>query len=852
MFKRIFTIFILAVMLAGLWVSPAFAAEAELLQETVLEEVAAEPAADIPPADDGMPIDELPAIENGATKEQAAPKLPDAAQLKALLGDISAYQLKTVKNPTFAVAHGEWTVLSLARYGSITKAFSQKYLGNLYAVLAEKNGVLSTTQYTDYSRVVLALSALGEDPSNVAGYNLLLPLADFDRVARQGVNGASWALIAIDSRQYALPKSVFKNNTTRSKLIAHIVDSQLKDGGFSLLSGASSGDADLTGMALIALAPYSSQKNVETAIARALDFLSAKQFKNGGWGLCESTAQVITALNTLGIKMDDPRFIKDGSTPYDGLMRHYIEDGSFSHTVGSSANPIATDQAMYALISYYRAESGMSALFDMSGTSVKPDDDIAEVKNAIDALPQNPGIADKGDVALLIDRLEKLPQFSGKAAYAKKLADMKTAIEKTEASVKQLDADIWNRLNPRNITLADAETVAALLITYESLSNADRTYVKNALSLLDAKAIVDALAQGIIPAKVFQNLRNEDSYSYSGSGYSISFKGSDIALPADMDAGIDAEAPSLLPALKNAYWISFAQQGTLPASVSIAMNVGAADGAYTLYRFTSGRLEKLGGASVSGGMLHFTTAHGGDFVLVSSARPATLQLGKKSGKPEKLEKNMFEQIKGQNVNLLIEGQTDSGYAYRLTFNGENINKALPFDPQINTGGENAEHIGLLAEDAFIMDFAHEGALPGKMLVEIETHLPDGEYLLFLYEEREMRAQPGEMLTVKDGWASFFMEHCSDWFIAKRAKKASITELLEKQAAPAIVQVTESPAPTATPLPVYEAEPDSAPAPLPAPSADYTYLIILIAAAAAIIAALLLVHRKNRRVNKSEA
>ncbi len=840
-------------MLAGLCTRPAFAVYEEPVLEAETASVEVASSDEAPPMDEGLIIEELPAVEEGETQAQAAAP-PDAAKLKALISQISAYQLSTVKNPTLAVAHGEWTVLSLARAGSITKEFKQTYLANLYAALDEKGGVLSKTQYTEYSRVVLALSAIGEDPSAANGYDLLLPLADFDSVVKQGVNGAAWALLALDAKKYDVPKSTFKNKTTREKLISHIVKNQLADGGFSLLTNAASGDADLTGMAITALAPYRFQNGaVSRAIDRALTFLGSKQFKNGGWGLCESTAQVITALSALGIAPDDPRFVKEGALPYDGLMRFYIEDGSFAHTAGSSANPIATDQAMYALVAMRRSLTGMPPLFDMTDSAPAPDSGVKDVTDAIDALPQNPGIAAKGRVTLLISRLEKLADFPGKAAYQKKLAAMKSAIEATEAHVKRLDEDIWNKLDPKNITIADSETISALMSTYESLKEADRAYVKNAQSLLVAKSIVDALSRGVIPAKVFENIRgSEQTYSYGGAGYTLSFKGTDVTAPADMAAGVKAGSPSPLPALKNAYWVSLAEADALPTTVNVSVGVEVADGSYALYRYASGRLERAGSVAVSGGVLSLSTSRGGDFALVSSAKPPTLRVGKtRDGKADKLEKSIFEQIKGQDVNILIEGETDAGYAYRLTFNGENISAATPFDPQINTGGANASFINLLAEDAFIMDFAHEGELPGKMLVEIETPLADGEYLLFYFDEAEQRALPEQKVTVTDGWASFFMEHCSDWFIAARAKKASVSELLNAEAAPAIAQIetpTAPPPPPAPSAPAIAAPPPAA----PRQSGGNTAAIICTLAAAAFITAAALIYRKKRKASKSEA
>lgn len=49
--------------------------------------------------------------------------------------------------------------------------------------------MLHNTKSTDNSRVILALTAIGKDVTDVASYNLLEPLADMDYVKKQGING---------------------------------------------------------------------------------------------------------------------------------------------------------------------------------------------------------------------------------------------------------------------------------------------------------------------------------------------------------------------------------------------------------------------------------------------------------------------------------------------------------------------------------------------------------------------------------------------------------------------------------------------------------------------------------------
>lgn len=881
--KRITSIIITAFMLAGLLASPAFAVSPETaLPADVTEEILpAEPEAlpesgaqEIPeeaiPEDMGdIEIVEVEAAQADSQEPQAELQaaLPDATQLKGILDQISAYQLANVKSPKFSVAHGEWTVLGLARYGSITKEFQQTYLGNLYAELQDKEGALTTTLYTDYSRVVLALSAIGVDPINVNGYNVLLPLADYTNVSRQGPNGLAWALIALDAKQYEVPKTTAKVSTTRSKLVSAILERQLPDGGWALLPTAQSGDSDLTGMVVTALAPYAaSNANARAAIDRALAFSSAKQDKYGGWGNCEATVQTIVALNAMGIALNDARFVKNGKTAYDDLMRYYKPDGSFSHSAGGSPNPMATDQGMYALTSYYRSITGQSALYDMRDKETPPPEDKKErneVIGAIKALPKMLGIADKGNVALLAERLRKLADFSGKAFYTKIINNAKAAIARIEATVKQLDEDIWNKLNPKNITKADAETIATLLATYIGLNEADRAYVQNAQSLLDAKEILDALGQRVISQKVFERIRgSEDSYTYededSGQGYSMHIDGRNVTAPADMNAALsigNTTVETSIAILKNAYWISFAQQGALPGTITVSAQVGAADGAYTLYRYAAGKLQRIAAVNVQGSNVEFSTAQGGDYVLLAVGKKATIQINQtKKGKAEELKKSIFEEMMGQDINLRIEGETKTGEAYRLTFNGEDIVKPMELNTEVSIGGKNASNINKLAESPFIVCFGHEGELPGKMLVEIETALPDGEYLLFYYNEKTMRAEPDQKAVVEGGWASFFMTHCSDWFVAKRAKKASVLELMaseKEDAAGAAVAKTTMDVPEVDETAMQEEQTDNA---LPIPPQEqqphFAWLLIAMLCGVAVVVTVILLYKRNERVKKA--
>lgn len=124
-------------------------------------------------------------------------------------------------------------------------------------------------------------------------------------------------------------------------------------------------------LALQALARYRSRADVSAAVEAGLSCLSQMQEENGAfssWGTesSESVSQVLTALTELGLSLDDARFVKNGQTLEDVLLRFAQDDGSFAHTPEDGGNLLATTQAFYALTALQRTRDGKPTLYDMS------------------------------------------------------------------------------------------------------------------------------------------------------------------------------------------------------------------------------------------------------------------------------------------------------------------------------------------------------------------------------------------------------------------------------------------------------------------------------------------------------
>lgn len=279
--------------------------------------------------------------------------------------------MATLGTPTVNSTGGEWMVIGLARSGRTVPAGYYDNVVEYVKAKADANERLHPAKVTDNARVILALTAIGKDVTNVGGHNLLKGLDSMDYVQAQDINGPIFTLIALDSHNYPTMGDV-----TREKLIQVILDAQLPGGGWNL--SAENADPDMTAMAIQALAPYyKTNETVKAAVDKALEALSALQHTDGGFGSwdtvnSESCAQVIVALTALGIDPTaDSRFVKNGHTVLDALAGFYVTGGGFRHTAGGERNDMATEQGYYALAAYYRFANTQTRLYDMSDVTIQ-------------------------------------------------------------------------------------------------------------------------------------------------------------------------------------------------------------------------------------------------------------------------------------------------------------------------------------------------------------------------------------------------------------------------------------------------------------------------------------------------
>lgn len=306
--------------------------------------------------------------------------------------DTARYLCQTIPSPQVGAIGGEWLVLGLARSGcTVPEGYFQNYCAAVEEYVEARKGVLHEKKYTEYSRLILALSALGRDARNVAGYDLTKPLGDFEKTVWQGINGPIWALMALDSRDYPMPQNPEAAvQATRQKYVEEILSRQLESGGWNLTDkgGSAAADPDVTGMALQALSKYRDREDVNAAVKKGLTCLSQLQDTSGGFANAESVAQALVALCELGISLEDPRFVKNGNTLLDSLMTFYLPGKGFRHTANDSAsNPMATEQAFYALVAVRRIAQGENSLYHMETAPFSPGNAVTMVRLSAMVVP---------------------------------------------------------------------------------------------------------------------------------------------------------------------------------------------------------------------------------------------------------------------------------------------------------------------------------------------------------------------------------------------------------------------------------------------------------------------------------
>ena len=380
--------------------------------------IAALPAKDTVTAQDRARIDAARTAYNNLTEaqkkqvsnykrltdaEEALENLGKTAFYEDALNKVLAYVQKEAPNPSYENGNSngtEWAVMSVARGNVNATVWYDTYLSNTAAAVAARNGNLDNTgkKHTEYERITLALTALGEDATKFKGsngtvYDLVAPLFDKDEsgkylVSKQGNNGTVFALIALDSGSYYKDAT---GNAAREAWIDTLYSNQHSNGAWNIDSDHLGDNVDTTAMAVQALAPYySTNAKAKAMVDKALEWLSYEYQTTGDYGSSEAAAQVIVALSAMKIDAKtDARFQYNGVSVLSNFLSYADETtGGFLHDKqpNSTVNQMASEQAAYTLVAYDRYVKGSNRLYDMSDATKRANATVQEVIDLINRI----------------------------------------------------------------------------------------------------------------------------------------------------------------------------------------------------------------------------------------------------------------------------------------------------------------------------------------------------------------------------------------------------------------------------------------------------------------------------------
>ncbi len=272
--------------------------------------------------------------------------------LDSVIGGAAEYLVENVDVDSADSMGGGWVPFALKMSGTdaADDDYYEAYYDSIRALAKANQGVISEDRPTANERVSINLKAIGKDPADVEGFDLMKRVDDYDAVKEQGLNAEIYALIAGKYCGYEL-----KNE---EQYLYDLLAAQMPDGAFGM--DTEHPDADMTGMAVQALALYMEKDDrAEGAVNRALEWLGQKQDKTGGYGSCESDAQVVIALGCIGydIKSGGDDLPLDAEALYEDLLSYRVDKG-FSHMPGDEEDVLATEQALMALDAVKMAAEG--------------------------------------------------------------------------------------------------------------------------------------------------------------------------------------------------------------------------------------------------------------------------------------------------------------------------------------------------------------------------------------------------------------------------------------------------------------------------------------------------------------
>ena len=321
-----------------------------------------------------------------------------------------------------------WDMMYLARAGvERDNILFQLYRSNIATELHE-TGKLEYENWDGtrsesaiyYAANALALAMIGEDPTNIDGFNLVDKLVSMDRSAVTSLYYTNLPVILIAATQF--------DDEITDKTFATDILNVLKQEYNKSKWGANWG-ADGPAMVLASVVDYAeTDPEVKTMVDETVVWLQ-EQVKADKMTLSNAAEKVLTALSLVGPEAVAAANDSTGKNIVDIVLSFQSETTPGAFIYSGSDSYMATQQGLEAMLAYQRMVDGQVGLYDLSDTPIQQYKQLIE---QIDQLPKVISLEDEATIAALRELYNSLP-----AAFQAKVTNI-ADLEKAEQVIQTL------------------------------------------------------------------------------------------------------------------------------------------------------------------------------------------------------------------------------------------------------------------------------------------------------------------------------------------------------------------------------------------------------------------------------
>ena len=319
---------------------------------------------------------------------QEPPQKDDSTRLGALMEGIASTYENTYNNSKVIIDMAAYEDFNPQTTHKTTAEAKQAYVNFVTSAVTGTAG-----SDTTFALSIVGLQSLGYDPQRLYPASSSTPI---DLVA--GLNSVTHSASAWNAPYVlaAYNQGDYGTDSYERALLEQILASQAADGSWTEYDDSIQATANM----IMGLSFYRNQAEVQTAINKAVAYLSSQQESDGtfdpyGSGSdADACANVVMALAAAGINPDtDSRFIQNGSSALDGLLLFALDDNSgFGYKSNEALNAYATEEGFRALIAASQVMAADRAynIYDFSGTPVSPAWETGSTTPDVPTAPTNP------------------------------------------------------------------------------------------------------------------------------------------------------------------------------------------------------------------------------------------------------------------------------------------------------------------------------------------------------------------------------------------------------------------------------------------------------------------------------